>query len=94
VVEEIEAVPAAICTKPVLEFREGSGITALEPSVFLAVFYSFRYVTNHLIYQLINVFSASWETLDPLIKVTRMGQPLAADDMHRERMVRIPDIPP
>jgi len=56
--------------------------------------YSFRYVTDDLLYQSIDVFSPSRETLDPLIKVTRMGQPFAADDMHRERVVRISDIAP
>jgi hypothetical protein len=55
---------------------------------------SFRYVTDYFLYQSIDVFSPFRETLDPLIKVTRMGQPLAADDMHREWMVRIPDVTP
>ena len=64
------------------------------PSRFSPMLYSFHDVIDHRIYQFIDIFSPSRETLDPLAKVTRMGQPLAADDMHRERMVRIPDVTP
>src|SRR5262245_61625145 len=69
-------------------------VPAATSSRFPPMIHSFRNVIDHLIYQLINVFSPSREALDPLVKVTRMGQPLAADDMYRERMVRIPDIAP
>ena len=89
----LKAVAAADVPKPGTKSYEVS-VPAETSSRFPSMFPSFRNLTDHLIHKPIDILSPSWKTLDPFIKVTRMGQPFAADDMHRERMVRMPDIAP
>ena len=68
----LKAVTAAGAQKPGTKSYEVS-VPAETSSRFSSMFHSLRNVIDHLIYQLINVFSPSRKTLDPLVKVTRMG---------------------